>query len=391
MDLRRIDDRAGCVSHNSIVQTHKGIFWAGVNGFYWSDGLKVEKISDKINKTYRNFVSNPTRGARIVGTYEPNNERVIWSVTDQDGGNNPDMCMVLDLRFNYMVNAQFTTLSGGDAFRPSAIVAHKETSSDNVRIYRADTRGFVFYHEENIFSDPKLDLARDPSDWITQAIIFDYKSCFLDFGSKFLRKFVPRILISAENTTNLSLAIRSSNDNNRIVGDLKPIRYRQNITWGDDFPLWGTPEPVWNLQGIIEEWRRFPARGLRCNYKQIQFTNAEAQIVTSDVLGQVMSNNILKTFTLSGTNRFPTDIEDFYMSVSVDNFTNRYLITSVSPDTVVVSDPQGTFPQDGTYSFIMTGIPKNEIFVLNGYVMHWSPLAKSHTPFISGSLGGTPS
>jgi len=160
MDLRRIDDRAGCVSQNSIVQTHKGVFWAGEVGFYWSDGFRVMKISDQLNDTYKLFTANDERKKRIQGTYEPSNERIIWSVCKEDGANEPDMCMVLDLkwRFNGQQPASnelcFTTMSGGDYFRPTSLAVN-----DN-KIYRGDTRGFVLEHAPNYFTDPKIDTSK---------------------------------------------------------------------------------------------------------------------------------------------------------------------------------------------------------------------------------------
>lgn len=308
MDLRRIDDRAGCAGSNSVVRTHKGIFWAGDVGFYWSDGFQVRKISDNINETYKKYVFNEDRRKRIYGAYEPSNDRVVWSVVDSDGNNEPDMAIVLDLKWEQQAQsgrAVFTTMSGGDNFKPTALV-----ENDN-KLYRGDTRGFVFEHDVTYFTDPKIEILQPVVDWEQAAIIYDYKSCFLDFNSKFVRKFVPWMLVSAANLTNLSLAISSSNDNNRVTGDLKPIRYKDNITWGASLPLWGDPQARWNYQGIIEEKRRFPARGLRCQYKQVRFTNAKVEIVTSNLLGQVTTDFTLKTATLGGSFQWISDIVDY--------------------------------------------------------------------------------
>jgi len=390
MDLRRIDDRAGCVSNNSIVQTHKGIFWAGEIGFYWSDGYKVMKISDSINETYQKLVSNTEKARRIQGTYDPNNERVIWSVNEDGVDDEPNKCFVLDLRFGIRAASTFTTMDGGDSFRPTAIKFHKDPQTQELRIYRGDTRGLIFYHEDSLFSDRKVDLSiADPANWINQAIIYSYKSCFHDFGSKFYRKFVPRILISAENTTNLSLAIKSSNDSNRVVGDLQPITYNQSIVWGSPLPIWGDARALWNFQGIIEQWRRFPAGSLRCQYKQIQLTNAESLIVTSDLIGNITVDGTNKTATLGGVFTFPDDVEDYFITLENDNYTERFLISSRTSNQVVLEDPDDILV-DGNFKFSMVGIPKNEVLVLNGYVLHWSYLSKSHTPFTKGSNGSNP-
>ena len=384
MDLRRIDDRAGCAGANSVVRTHKGLFWAGDVGFYWSDGFKVLKISDNINETYKSFVLNDTRRSRIYGTYEPSNDRIVWSVCKDDGSNEPDMAIILDLKWEEGIRAGrgcFTTMSNSDYFRPTAVAVN-----DNM-IFRGDTRGYVLKHDQQLFTDPKIDIAVAVNDWEKLAIVYSYKSCFLDFGSKFMRKFVPRMLVSAANLTNLSLAITSSNDNNRVVGDLKPIRYKDNITWGSSLPLWGDATARWNYQGIIEEWRRFPAGGLRCQYKQIQFTNADVEIVTSTLLGQGTVDDVGKTVTLSGSAQWISDIVDYKIAFDNDDYTREFLITARTSTTITFQDTSNFAPPSGDYDFIIKGIPKGEVLELNGYVIHWSFLSKTHTPFTASSLG----
>lgn len=376
MDLRRIDDRAGCVSNNSIVQTHKGIFWAGDIGFYWSDGFKVLKISDNYNETYRTFVDTADKACRIYGTYDPSNERIYWSVIS-DNGSEPNQCMVLDLKWGITEESVFTTISGGDNFSPTSIAF-----DDSIDLfYRADRNGFVFVHKENLLSDPKIDLNRPTSEWATAAIIYDYRSTHYDFGTKFIRKFVPRILISASNDSNVSIQVNSSNDNGRVTGSLVPIRGANNIIWGSTLPVWGDPNPRWNFGGIIEEWRRFPAGGLRCQYKQIQITNAEVEIITSTTLGQVQVDTIQKTATLTVAPQWLPDMEDFFISFSHDDFTRKFLITSQDVDTLVYADASNQGPSSGIIDFKVTGIPKNEVLLLNGYVIHYVPLSGSHQPF----------
>lgn len=384
MDLRRIDDRAGCAGPNSVVRTHKGVFWAGDVGFYWSDGLKVLKISDNINETYKSFVFNQERRGRIYGTYEPSNDRVIWAVSKEDGANEPDIAIILDLKWEDNIRrgeGAFTTMSNGEYFRPTAMAVN------NNMIYRGDTRGYVLRHDQQLFTDPKIDIATAVADWEKLAIVYSYKSTFLDFGTKFVRKFVSRILVSAANLTNLSLGITSSNDNNRVVGELKPIRYKDNITWGESLPLWGDSTARWNYQGIIEEWRRFPAGGLRCQYKQIQLTNADAEIVTSDLLGQGTVDDTAKTVTLSGSAQWISDIVDYKILFENDDYTREFLITARTATTITFEDTSNFSPVSGDYDFIIKGIPKGEVLELNGYIIHWAHLSKTHTPFTASSLG----
>jgi hypothetical protein len=391
MILRRLDDRAGCVSDTSIVQTHVGIFWAGQTGFYWSDGFRVVCVSDHINQSYKDFVLSAARRGRIQGTFDSSNQRVYWSVCKDGATDEPELMLVMDLKFPFQPGgnrrgATFTTFSGKDSFSPSSVLFA------NNSLYRGDRRGYVFRHSSEFNTDLKVDVVRATNLWDQQTIVHNYESCFLDFGSKFYRKFVPRILVSADNTTNLSLAIFSSNDNNRVTGELKPIRYASNVTWGDELPLWGTQNIVWNAQGLVEEWRRFPSGGLRCNYKQVRLTNAEVIIVDSSLIGTVTINSSLKTATLGSGNEWINGVVDYLLYLENDNYTRGYRIVSRTPTTLIFEDADNaapTFP--GPYRWVIRGQPKGEVLLLNGYVLHWSYISKSHTPFSAASLGGNPS
>lgn len=393
MILRRIDDKSGCVSQASLVQTHVGLFWAGEQNFYWTDGLSVKSVTDHLNKTHQLFVASATKRKNIVGAFDPSNQRVYWTVSKDDGTGECDTVFTLDLKYLPAVDQEvrgsgyrgtFTTMSGS-SFKPTQIIKLGNY------FYRGDTRGYIFKHGEEYFTDPKIDVAESPEDWEEETIIHSYKSCFVDFGGKFYRKWVPRILVSADNTTNLSLAIFSSNDNNRITGELKPIRYRNNITWGDSLPLWGDNLAIWNSQGLIEEWRRFPKGGLRCNYKQVSFTNAYVQIVTSSLIGPATVDATIKTATLGGSYTWLSGIVDYYISFENDDYTRQFKILSRTPTTLVYDDPSDEGPDmNGSYNWVINGTPKGEVLLLNGYVLHWAPISKSHTPFSSGSLGSNP-
>ena len=177
-----------------------------------------------------------------------------------------------------------------------------------------------------------------------------------------------------------------------MKGELKPIRYKNNINWGDSLPLWGDPSALWNAQGLIEEWRRFPAGGLRCNYKQVIFENAKVNIVDSSLLGLATVNPVTNTATLGGSFQWLPNITDYFISFEHDNYTREFKITGRTPTTLTYEDTSNVDPAvSGNYKWIIKGKPKGEVLLLNGYVIHWAYISKSHTPFSGSSLGGNPS
>ena len=382
MVLVRINDTAGLANNESIVRTPIGIFWAGNNGFYWSDGFDVKLITPHLPKTYANIVLSTATQKNIKGTYDKALERVFWTYSKNESSS-ADSMFCLHLAYRGQDNRGcFTTMSGDIDFRPTSVLQY----GDN--LYRGDSRGYVFIHNEQYTTDKKVDVTKATNLWEDKTIFYLYKSCFIDFGSKFFRKFVPRILISASNTTNLSLAIGSSNDNDRVTGELKPIRYTANITWGDEFPLWGDATAVWDRQGVIEEWRRFPAGGLRCNYKQIILQNANTQIFNSDLLGAAVINGAAKTASIAA---WPPGLVDYFISFEADGYQNQYQITQWTSTVLTFADPNNTCPQgNNSHKYIIYGYPKGQVLELNGYVIHWSFISKSHTPFSASSLGGEP-
>lgn len=369
LDKQKIHGTIGCVSNRSIVQTSKGTFFAGHDGFYWTDGFQVMKVSTEFNKRYI-ALSNKTK---IYATYNPLEERVLWTAQKDGGSADNDIIFCLDLRFGIKPDMCFTTWSGGANFAPTALAYF------NNQIVRADYRGFVFKHDDLVYTDPVIDLDEaDVTLWYVQALIYNYISCAFKFGTSYERKWVTRIVATASNETNLSLQINSINDNGRRTSSLKPILFRNAVIWGDEDLTWGDDQILWNFEGIIEEQRRFPAKGLRCSYKQVQFTNAEVLISSSELDGNAVVNSGAKTATL--VNLANTDwvknAVGYFISFSNDNYTRQFEITERTADVVTFADVPG-FSPSGNLGWKLTGKPKNQVLNLLSYCLHYAVLGKT--------------
>lgn len=373
LDKQKIREKVGCVSNRSIVQTPDGTLFAGEDGFYWTDGFQVMKVSTEFNKRYLALEDK----TKIYGTYNKLEERVLWAVKKDGGSADNDTIFCLDLRFGIKPNACFTTWSGGVNFAPTALAYFEN------QIVRADYRGFVFKHDNQVYTDPIINLdVVDVTQWYVQTLIYNYISCAFKFGTSFMRKWVTRIVATASNETNLSLQINSINDNGRRTSSLKPILFRNAVIWGDEDLTWGDPELLWNFEGIIEEQRRFNAKGIRCSYKQIQFTNAEVQIATSALDGNAVVNSVAKTATL--VNLANTDwvknAVDYYLSFSNDNFTRQFRVSARTSDVLTFEDVPN-FAPNGTFGWKLIGKPKNQVLNLLSYCLHYTVLGKTQTDF----------
>jgi hypothetical protein len=361
-----ITKTVGCMSHNSIVQTRYGLFWAGDDGFYWTDGFQYKKVSDSINTRYESLVSTTTKQGRIYGTFDTVENKVHWACAQSATAVDNDCLFTLDLRWGISEKSTFTTRTGGDSFAPTAIIFY------GTDFIRCDRRGYVFKHNSSYITDPKINVAAAYSTWATQVITPTYQSSIFNFGLPMVRKWVPKILLSMQNTTDVSVQIRSINDNGPTPSNLSEIRVRGLLLWGNIYAIWGAATPNWNDNSLIEQMRRFPAGGLRCSFKQIEITQSYTIISNSDTYGTGNVNSVAKTVTIA-TN-WPNDSVGYFISFETDNYSRQYEITALSGTQLTYSDPTNLQPSNPAAKWLVKGYPKGEIFNILSYVIYYSPL-----------------
>jgi hypothetical protein len=380
MQAVRISDTAGCVSNLSIVQAENGLFWAGNDGFYYSDGYQTLKISDHLNDIYRAYLSQVTNPLHIYGRFDEKERNIHWCIQTESGNLDNDTLIILDLKWGISNESTFTTWSGA-SFRPSCIEFF------NGDLYRGDSRGYIFRHDDSILTDPKVDTATVAADWTVETIIWTYKSSNINFGSSFFRKYPVKCLITASNQGNTTIQVSAINDDGKIVRDCVPIRVRSNFVWGDTNFVWGNPDCVWDAVGLIEQWRRFPARGLRLSYLQLVITNGFSPIDNSDISGLAAFDSALNTVTLSGSSTWPVDVVDYVITNEVDGYETQYIVTSRDSDTVVtVADPDNSLPL-GSLKWVLSGFQKGEPLNLLSYNVFWSEISQTQSTFEAGDSG----
>lgn len=381
----KIHDSAGCVSHLSAVEAENMLYWAGVDGFYSSDGYTVTKISDHLTTRYKNILSSITATTRIVGRHDLTNRRVYWTVQQDSASGDCDSIFTLDLVSMKMLPEDakaFATYSGGVNYRPTSIEIF------NDYLYRGDTRGFVFKHDPLILTDPKINTAISPTLWKKVTIIWTLVGMQFNFGSSFFRKFVSRVLLQAVNIANTTIQLTATNDQGKSTRDLKLITWRRNFVWGDLLFIWGNNECVWNGEGLIEQWRRFPAKGLRLSYLQMTITNGLGIVEVSDSAGTCTLNTPAKTVVLPGL--WPADSVDYFVSFENDSYSRLFQVSAISVDltTLTLLDPEGFLPPSGTYKWELKGYKKDEPLNLLGYTLHWENVDQNQQTFHSGDSGG---
>jgi hypothetical protein len=81
---KRISEITGCVSNDSIIQTEDGVYFAGTDGFYFTDGFVLKLLSRNISNTYKSIVGSDTRKNLISGGIDIVNREVHWTVQISD-------------------------------------------------------------------------------------------------------------------------------------------------------------------------------------------------------------------------------------------------------------------------------------------------------------------
>lgn len=377
-----ISDNIGCISNNSIVQTAEGVIFASKNGFAYTDGFQCFLISHDFKETYKTLTTTDIQKKRITGTYDTSTGRVYLSAqTASSGVGENDIIYVCDMRWGISRNMTFTTFSG-DNNHATAMAFHGD------EILQGDYRGYLLAYREANLSDLRIDVTSDPATWGSDALIYTFKSAAIKpYDTK--RFFMPKIIFSAKNRSNLSVQITSDTDTGNRLRNLQPIRWRGNFVWGDPLFTWGQEGFSWGSQGFIEQQRHFHGDDLRGTYKQIGFTNAEVVIIDSDSYSEATTDGTAKTVILDDLSfSWLDDMIGYSISFENDEYSKKYTIISSTVSTLIVSDPDGTLPTTIGLKWQVGGKPKDEILSLLNLVLISASLGQTQEDFTPSQLGG---
>jgi hypothetical protein len=375
-----ISRTVGCISHKSIVQTQGGCYFAAKDGFYFTDGYQVLRISEDIPETYEACVATEAMQKRITATYDPFTKRVYWAASGDVSQADNNQIFVAHLYFGLKVDVPFTIWNGGlwpANFSASSIMFYDGT------LLRGDSDGYLLKHESDMLNDAKINTALTPDEWDFYPVIWDMRSAAFDFGSVSVVKWVTKIVIYADSLAKVAIGIFSNNDNSSQFLPLGELRSNSPITWGDNSVAWGDQSIRWSYLPVIKGMRRFPRRGLRTSYKQIQLTNSYTQIDSSSQAGTVTVDTTANTVTLNSPGIEWDDYSvDYYISFDEDDYTLQYLITERTSNTVLtIDDPDETLVSGSAVNFKVYGYRKNEAFRLLSYSIGFQFTNPTQTPF----------
>lgn len=390
-----LSDTVGCIENDSIIQSQRGLAFAALDGFYFSDGYNVMLISESLALSYSKLladvynlvpaltVTKTLRRKRISGSYDRSNDCYYWSIhTDTEKVDN-DSHLIFDASMGINANASFTSASSGADYMPSACVF---VGDDMIR---GDNRGYLLLQKEDYFDDVMIESRPAATDWINKAIPYDYISSARSMGDSTITKWAGVLQTTFVNLSDISIQPQTTDDDQKDWRLLKEMRFRGNYIWGQKNMVWGTASDIWNYRAFIFFERRFPHGSLRFTYKQIRFTPSYTVILASFDTDQAILDPIANTVTITGLiSQFETDHVGYYLHFEYDNYLLAYEIITWNSATQVVIDPSPGGFAIGTYRWEIRGYRKGERPALRNHITLYEPFGDSQHGFRRTDGGG---
>jgi hypothetical protein len=398
MSHERISNAMGCLNAKSIVQTEIGVFYAGTDGFYYTDGYQVIKISLDLDASYQALTKTAAQRARIYGCYDKNTRRVWWAMQSAENGQDNDVFFIFYLNYGVKPSGVFTKALTTSSWMPASAVFFK----GNLVI--GDSRGYLFKTDPNAKDDPKVDTSTSPANWITVYMPWAFRTCGLDMGTTGKRKWVTKIHTIGQNVGNAAIQVNSINDAGSLPDGsssslpLAPIQYTKNLMWGDPTVVWGDSSVAWKYDGTMDVWRRFPSRSLRSDFKAVEYVPGNFVIYKYDnypAFSFASVSSVGKTATLAtpaGYASFiwPLEVVDYYISFDTDAYATKYLITAldVTKKIITFSDAGNTVTTNGAAKWQISGVRKNQRVRITAFNIHAATLGQEFQAYPGASAPG---
>ncbi len=372
----RIADVIGSLNMKGIVKTEIGVFFPGNDGFYYTDGYQVIKISLELDRTYQALTLGTDQKRAISGCYDKSTRRIWWNMMAATGDADVSVSYIFYLDYGVKPSGVFSTASNFSNYAPASMVF-----SNGVQ-YIGHRDGYILKSDFNTKFDYTVSTSA-ASAWTGQYIPYNWTTVAIDLGTISKKKYLTTLNISGNNVGNVSAqpyVLRDLNKTGAGLVPLAPIRDTQNIVWGDARIIYGTASVIYKLDGLLDVFRRFPRKTLRSNYVQLSVQPSYGVIYSSygdypnDVttLGQCYANvnASAKTATIalsggdgtiSALHWYP-DVIGAFIYFQSDGYVQGFQILSLA-----FTNTQLTFSDPG--SLFLVNKPNTQ-WVIRGYKLN---------------------
>lgn len=391
-----ISDTLGCMNAKSIVRTEVGIFFAGNDGFYYTDGFQIINITLELKKTYAALTQSASQKRSIYGAYDKVSRKVYWAMKTSANDSDNSVVYVFYLDYGIKPSGTFTLIQNGSNFRPSSLVFMQGV------LYYAHEKGYLLKADPLNKFDSLVN-SGTPDTWVNGAIPYNWTSVAVDMGTVYRRKYMTKFHLIGENIGNVGVqpnVIRDMGQYNNKPIAFTPINYTQNMRWNTPIVVWGDATQVWNQGSKMDVYRAFPQGSLRCDFMQMQLVPASLPVYVSSISfpfgANATVNSGAKSATIvtpSGYTKivWPSDIVGYTICFQTDGYKTQYTIVSLNPDSTVlrVNDPNGTLP-NATVPWQIMGVKKEQRIKITSMVIHYMYLGDKNQAYPGGTSASGP-
>lgn len=399
----KIADTLGCLNAKSIVKTEIGVFFAGTDGFYYTDGFQMIKISIEHNKAYFKNTRTKSQKDNIYGGYDKTNRRVWWSMREDQTDTCNNVSFVFYLDYGTKPSGVFTHIRNGLNYRPSSHVFQ-----DGIYYYGHE-QGFIMKSDALNKSDAEINVDTQAQDWNTIHIPFEWRSVAIDMGSTYKRKWMTKAHVVGENQGNVLaeiIAIRDLDEGRQKA--MAPINFIDNPVWGTPIYIWGDETCKWEYGWTNDIWRRFPRTTLRSDFMQLKLVPYYGNVYASSVNFPEFSNAVidaaLKTATIQTPSGYsdivwPLDVVGYKIAFQIDDYEKEFEISVLDSTKKIITflDPDGYIAANSTQEWVIRGYKKNQKSTINSLALHFAFLGDENQSYPGpnsndgpGNAGGNP-
>ncbi len=385
-----ISDTLGCLNAKGIVRTEIGVFFAGNDGFYYTDGYQVIPITLELKRTYQSLTESEAQRKKIYGAYDRITRTIWWAMCESPTDTDNSVVYRFYLEYGVKPSGTFTRVTA-ETFRPSSLVFQ------NGDLYLTHEAGYLLKADPLNKADIIVDTTLSPSLWNTGAIPYDYKSVAVDMGSIFNRKWLTKVHLVGPNVGNVGMQpymLRDLNQTGQGRVALAPINYVENCFWSNSTLVWGDSSFVWKEDGKMDLWRRFPATTLRSDFMQIQFVPSDKCVYSSSAnypdFCFVTIDSVTKLATIVSPTGYtdvlwPADCVGYRLKLSYDSYVLEYEVLAIdaTEKILTLSDSSNTLITVTTpgVAWEIWGVRKQQKFELTSYVLHFAFLGSENQSY----------
>ena len=224
--------------------------------------------------------------------------------------------------------------------------------------FKFDSEGYHYLYKEELTTDEVYDFNEALNqDFPTRVVTYTWKSAAWHFGTASARKWVTQARCWLKNLSdNLTMQLTSFNDDKQWdPRRMKPVTLTNKT---DGFH-------------IFKRW--FPARTLRCMYKQLQISNHDTIVIAQSAgatdVARVMitATKDLVRYVGGVPTAWPDDLAGQHIYLASDNYQDPFLITNHTngSNSVRVRDEGEQIPADTTeHEWVIRGQNTGERFQL---------------------------